>query len=207
MLWRSRNCCGMRLSRITYPKCLNESPRPKAGKYRQATRVLIGFHTASMKVPARRQGNRTVTHKDWDNLEASMKVPTRLQGNDASFNGNRNGDPASMKVPDRRRGNRNDAQRQEQHTQASMKVPTRRRGNTVTRLISWPGWTASMKVPTQRRGNHRRLQARHDRRHPASMKVPARRWGNHLVCSRIIDVFSLNESPHPKAGKLVEAPQ
>ena len=63
MLWRSRDCYGMRFSRITYPKCTsrnicayrsivlrrwrNPAGSPAAG----------GFSLASMKVPTRRWGN------------------------------------------------------------------------------------------------------------------------------------------------------
>ena len=88
--------------------CLNESPRPKAGKYLENLHLVFTPH-ASMKVPARRRGNENPQKQPQHPRlgKASMKVPARRRGNDHLAQ--RHGfwvERASMKVPAQRLENK-----------------------------------------------------------------------------------------------------
>ena len=86
--------------------CLNESPRPKAGKWVVGNSQVLDEGLASMKVPARRRGNELVAERSTRVRLASMKVPARRRGNGGQTSlCNRQRIRASMKVPARRRGN------------------------------------------------------------------------------------------------------
>ena len=61
--------------------CLNESPRPEAGKYALEPATFYALIHASMKVPARRRGNELYALRQQAACIASMKVTTRRWGN------------------------------------------------------------------------------------------------------------------------------
>ena len=61
--------------------CLNESPRPKAGKWVVGNSQVLDEGLASMKVPARRRGSIIIHRQHDSNVTASMKVPARRRGN------------------------------------------------------------------------------------------------------------------------------
>ena len=158
------------------PMCLNESPRPKAGKSGPVEEAAA-VDVASMKVPARRRGNHdsTVLVSGRCRLNESPRPKAGKSLIVGAFQANLRF--ASMKVPARRRGN------------AAKVAPM-----TCTR-------PASMKVPARRRGNVT-VQESDTRKFGASMKVPARRRGNQkFVLEFEHSVKGLNESPRPKAGK------
>ena len=85
--------------------CLNESPRPKAGKYVAVVDGLMLGLSASMKVPTRRWGNRGGHRHHIIIKAASMKVPTRRRGNVGADEGEDDVCKASMKVPAQRQRN------------------------------------------------------------------------------------------------------
>ena len=60
---------------------LNESPRPKAGKFEVSLPVLPYTYIASMKVPALRRGNPARVVVFVGIFPASMKVPALRRGN------------------------------------------------------------------------------------------------------------------------------
>lgn len=67
---------------------LNESPRPKVGKFGNLPSDYRCTGRASMKVPTRRRGNLgTPERVPAVDLAASMKVPTRKRGNRPAYFG------------------------------------------------------------------------------------------------------------------------
>ena len=136
-------------------------------------------------------------------LNASMKVPARRQGNAMRHRPMGHDAVASMKVPTRRRGNNQPANEATQHQcylnesphprgrkfaacgviraapmPTSKKVPTRKRGNVGDRVPVKAALNPSMKVPTRRRGNLGTPERVPAVDLAASMKVPTRRWRN-----------------------------
>ena|GEM_PF-4689677 len=184
MLWRSRNCYGTRLARITCPKCTSRNICAylsivirRRGNYLVRIQSLC-LHLASMKVPDRRRGNGRLLTLQHHIDPASMKVPARRRGNArtspeahrlshglnesprpkagkyvAVVDGLMLGLSASMKVPTRRWGNRGGHRHHIIIKAASMKVPTRRRGNVGADEGEDDVCKASMKVPAQRQRN------------------------------------------------------
>lgn len=68
--------------RYSRPCCLNEGPLPKAGKWaRVAGEADAMRKTPHLKSPARRQGNQEEGFARVHALHASMKVPARKQEN------------------------------------------------------------------------------------------------------------------------------
>ena len=69
------------IRQMRHRKSLNESPRPKAGKFALPITAVSSFLTASMKVPALRRGNQADLRRTSVNGRASMKVPALRRGN------------------------------------------------------------------------------------------------------------------------------
>ena len=159
------------------PPRLNESPRPKAGKWVVGNSQVLDEGLASMKVPARRRGSIIIHRQHDSNVTASMKVPARRRGNELVAERSTRVRLASMKVPARRRGNGGQTSLcNRQRIRASMKVPARRRGNHL----------ASGSLSTTRCLNES----------PRPKAGKCTRTGRHERRSG-----HLNESPRPMAGK------
>lgn len=136
MLWRSRDCCGTRLSQITYPKC--------------TSRNICAYRS----IVIQRRGNSVNTLERSTPMQSLNESPRPKAGKSAQQH--RRNVPrgqASMEVPARRRGNLGACVRPVLLPPASMKVPARKRGNSATRSFSGTSSGASMKVPTRRRRN------------------------------------------------------